>query len=270
MNHAPVSESEDVKGPSEYRRSRPRVLRGIDVLLKMALVAELVFALWDRVWLTAVVITGILAVTLLPYVLRRRFRLVFPYELEIFAIIFVFASLFLGEVRGYYTAYPWWDSLLHASSGLLLGIFGFLLVYGLNERDDLGLNLKPGFVAFFAFLFALGMGTIWEIFEFAMDQLVGTNMQKPMFNDPSGLTDTMWDLILDASGAAVISCLGYVYLKSPAPDSFLERWIVVFIRQNPRIFGRKVLLGSSEGRLAKYGDRDHDAPEGDAAGAPRG
>ncbi|HLU69369.1 MAG TPA: hypothetical protein VKZ88_01225 [Fibrobacteria bacterium] len=247
---------------SEYRRSRPRVLRGIDALLKLALIAELGFAIWDGMWLTAAVIVGILAVTLLPHVLRRRFRLVFPYELEIFAIIFVFASLFLGEVRGYYTAYPWWDSLLHASSGLLLGIFGFLLVYALNERDDLGLNLKPGFVAFFAFLFALGMGTLWEIFEFSMDQLAGTNMQKPMFNDPSGLTDTMWDLILDAGGAAVISLMGYVYLKSPAPDSFLERWIVVFIQQNPRIFGRNVLLGTSRGRLAKYGDRP-DAPPDD-------
>ncbi len=212
----------------------------------MALIAELAFALWDQAWLTAAVVMGILAVTLLPFVLRRRFRLVFPYELEILAVIFAFASLFLGEVRGYYTAYPWWDSLLHASSGLLLGIFGFLLVYGLNERDERGLNLKPGFVAFFAFLFALGMGTVWEIFEFTMDQLAGTNMQKPMFGDPSGLTDTMWDLILDAGGAGLISILGYGYLKTPTRDSFLERWIVAFIRENPRIFGRKVLLGRSD------------------------
>ncbi len=252
---APDSGSHAAASFHEYWRSRPRVLRGIDALLKLALIAELAFAVWDRMWLTAAVSVGILAVTLLPHVLRRRFRLVFPYELEIFAIVFVFASLFLGEVHGYYAAYPWWDSLLHASSGLLLGIFGFLLVYALNERDDLGLNLKPGFVAFFAFLFALGMGTLWEIFEFSMDQLAGTNMQKPMFNDPSGLTDTMWDLILDASGAAVISLMGYVYLKSPAPDSFLERWIVVFIQQNPRIFGRNVLLGTPKGRLTKYGDR---------------
>ena len=261
MNHTSPPESGDTaKTPPLKGRSRPRVLRGIDALLKMALIAELVFALWEQAWMTAAVVVGILAVTLLPHLLRRRFRLVFPYELEIFAIVFAFASLFLGEVRGYYTAYPWWDSLLHASSGLLLGIFGFLLVYALNERDDLGLNLKPGFVAFFAFLFALGMGTVWEIFEFTMDQLVGTNMQKPMFGDPSGLTDTMWDLILDASGAAVISLMGYVYLKSPAPDSFLERWIVVFIRDNPRIFGRKTLLGGSQDHPA----RDGDPPPGDS------
>src|SRR5690606_39133831 len=116
--------------PSLQRR--PRLLRGLDIVLKLVLVAELVFALWNRSWMTAAAVVGILGVTLLPHVLRRRFRLVFPYELEMFAIVFAFASLFLGEVHGYYTSYPWWDSLLHASSGLLLGIFGFLMVYGLN------------------------------------------------------------------------------------------------------------------------------------------
>ena len=226
---------------------RHPVLRGIDAVLKLALVAELAFAAWNAAWLTAAAVVGILAVILLPHLLRRKFRLVFPYELELLAIVFAFAALFLGEVRGYYTAYPWWDSLLHASSGLLLGIFGFLLVYAMNENDTIGVNMKPGFVAFFAFLFALGVGTVWEIFEFAMDRLAGTNMQKPMWGDPSGLTDTMWDLILDATGALVISLLGYAYLKTPARDSFLEKWILSFIEHNPRLFGRAAREVSENG-----------------------
>lgn len=221
------------------RSARHPLLIAFEILLKIALSAELAFALWERAWLTALTVTGILAVTLLPYVLRRKFRFSLPYELELLAVAFVFASLFLGEVRGYYTSYPWWDSLLHASSGLLLGIFGFLLVHALNESDEVGVNLKPGFVAVFAFLFALGIGAVWEIFEFAMDRLAGTTMQKPMFGDASGLTDTMWDLILDAAGALVISLAGYAYLKSPERDSFLERWIVIFIAHNPRFFPRR-------------------------------
>lgn len=229
------------------RSARHPILIAFEILLKLALVAELGFALWDGAWLTALVATGILAVTLLPHVLRRRFRFSLPYELELLAIAFVFASLFLGEVRGYYTSYPWWDSLLHASSGLLLGVFGFLLVHALNESDEIGMNLKPGFVAVFAFLFALGIGAVWEIFEFSMDKLVGTKMQKPMFGDPSGLTDTMWDLILDGAGALVISLLGYAYLKSPSRDSFLERWIVTFIAHNPHFFPRRKVARKSGG-----------------------
>src|SRR5690606_11091243 len=115
-------------------------------------------------------------------------------EFEVLALIFIFASLFLGEVRGYYIRYWWWDIALHTASGLLLGIWGFLLVYVLNESQDIEMQMKPRFVALFAFFFAVGCGALWEIFEFAMDQLFGMNMQKPMLNDPSGLTDTMWDL----------------------------------------------------------------------------
>ena len=93
-------------------------------------------------------------------------------------IVFVFASLFLGEVREYYIRFWWWDLALHAGSGFLLGIIGFLLVYVLNETEEIGVHMKPGFVAFFAFLFAVGIGVLWEIFEFCMDIFFNMNMQK--------------------------------------------------------------------------------------------
>src|SRR5699024_10767570 len=114
-------------------------------------------------------------------------------------------ALFLGETRGYYGRFWWWDIGLHATSGVLLGIFGFLLVYLLNGIPRLDVSMQPGFVAFFAFCFALSIGAVWEIFEFAMDALAGMNMQKPFLGDPSGLTDTMWDLIMDALGALAIA-----------------------------------------------------------------
>jgi hypothetical protein len=57
-----------------------------------------------------------------------------------------------------------------------------------------------------------------------------------MLGDPSGVTETMWDLIVDATGALVISVLGWRYLKNPDKRSFLERWIDSFIARNPRFF----------------------------------
>jgi uncharacterized membrane protein YjdF len=98
--------------------------------------------------------------------------------------------------------------------------------------------MKPGFVAIFAFMFAVGIGALWEIFEFSMDSLFGMDMQKEMRGDPSGLTDTMWDLIVDILGALVISILGYGYVKTARNESFLERWIKAFVKSNPRLFKR--------------------------------
>lgn len=208
----------------------------LTTLLQIILLAGAVGAVWEQQWFNAVIISGIILITLLPQLLARRFDVVIPAEFQLLTIGFVFASLFLGEVHGYYTRFWWWDIVLHTSSGFLLGIIGFLLVYVLNETEQIQLKMRPGFVAFFAFLFALGTGAVWEIFEFTVDSLFGTDMQKTMLGDSSGLTDTMWDLIVDAVGALIISVLGYGYLKAKRDESFLRRWIRKFIKSNPRLF----------------------------------
>ena len=218
---------------------RESIHRRLTFVLQAILVIEVAAAILGRQWLTAVVTVGIILVTLGPFFLAKLFRVFIPPEFVLVAIAFVFASLFLGEVHGYYTRYWWWDIALHSGSGFLLGIVGFLLVHVLNETEEIGLHMKPGFVAFFAFLFAVGIGVLWEIFEFAMDQLFGMNMQKPMLDDPSGLTDTMWDLIVDMLGALVVTVLGYGYIKTARNRSFLERWIHAFVRSNPRLFKRQ-------------------------------
>ncbi len=209
---------------------RGTIHRRITVVLQSVLAIGAGLAIWQGQWLTAWTTLGIMGVTLLPVVLGRRFRVFIPAEFEVLTVVFVFASLFLGELRGFYTRYWWWDAALHTASGFLLGILGFLLVHILNEKEDIELHMKPGFVALFAFMFAVGLGALWEIFEFGVDQVFGLNMQK------SGLVDTMWDLIVDTLGAAAISALGYVYLKTAGTGSFLEQWIHGFIDANPRFF----------------------------------
>jgi hypothetical protein len=95
------------------------------------------------------------------------------------------------------------------------------------------MHLSPGFIALFAFMFAQGIGSLWEIFEFAMDSFFGLNMQK------SGIVDTMWDLIVNGVSALTVSLLGYGYLQAAGDDSFLERVIRRFIAANPRIFRKR-------------------------------
>jgi len=173
---------------------------------------------------------AVVAITFLPSILGTRLEVRIPPQFEALAVLFIYASLFLGEVHGYYVRFWWWDALLHLGSGALLGIVGFLLVYVLNEKREIGLDMKPAFVALFAFMFAMGMGALWEIFEFAMDELFGLNMQK------SGLQDTMWDLIVDAVGAMGIAIYGWVHLWGVNRGSFIDRWVGRFVRANPRLF----------------------------------
>ena len=207
--------------------------RRVSYFLKLVLALGVGLLLLQGRYQAAIEVAIILCITFLPVILGNRFRVKIPHEFESLTVVFVYLSLFLGEVQGYYVRFWWWDIVLHIGSGFLLGVLGFLLVYVLNEKEDVDLNLKPKFIAFFAFLFAMGMGAIWEIFEFTMDQVFGMNMQK------SGLVDTMWDLIVDGVGALVIAFLGWGFLQTSKRDSFLERWIDSFIEKNPHLFRSK-------------------------------
>ena len=211
----------------QYATNFLRVVIAIGIGLEVA----------EGLWGNAAIATGILLLTFLPAMLARRVEVHIPAEFEVLAIAFIFASLFLGEVRDYYNKFWWWDIALHATSGGLLGVLGFLLVYVLNETPRVDLHMRPGFVAFFAFCFALAVGALWEVFEFAMDQFFGMSMQKPMLGDPSGLTDTMFDLTVDAIGALFVAAAGYVYMVRGS-ESVIDRGIRRFIERNPHLFSR--------------------------------
>ncbi len=207
-----------------------RIDRGISLSLKIILAVGAVLEAIQGNWLNAVATTGVIIVAFLPMLVGYRFHVRIPAEFELLAVIFVYASLYLGDLHGYYLKYWWWDILLHAGSGLILGIFGFLLVYVINEHEDLEMHMKPSFVSLFAFMFALGMGSLWEMFEFVLDQFLGMDTQG------GSQVDTMSDLIVDGIGAFIISILGYSYLRTTKTDSFLERWIQHFINLNRRFF----------------------------------
>jgi len=203
--------------------------------LLLLMVIEWGLLLMEMRLLQLFLVTVIITVLFAPELFKNKMEIVIPAEFHFMAVLFILASLYLGEIQQFYQRIWWWDMALHGTAGLLMGIFGFLLVYILNENPRVDLQMKQGFIALFAFFFSISIGTIWELFEFSMDQFFGFNMQKEMLGDVSGLTDTMWDMIINAAGAAVISLLGWWYL-SGEKEFFIQSLINKFIRKNPSLF----------------------------------
>ncbi|MCL1916902.1 MAG: hypothetical protein FWG14_01095 [Peptococcaceae bacterium] len=163
-------------------------------------------------------IFGIIAM-LLPGFLRRKVNLNIPTIMMIAYAGFLYCAIYLGEVRNFYYNVPHWDTILHTFSGVALGALGFSIVSLLNKSESVAFSLSPIFVAIFAFCFALALGTLWEMYEFIVDSILNTNMQKyalesgePLIGQEA-LADTMKDLIVDAIGAFIISVIGYISLK---------------------------------------------------------
>ncbi len=213
-------------------------------LAGLAIAGSIVYRQWET--LLSAFLT--LVLLLLPTLLARRARISIPPVFQIVILLFIFASMYLGEVHRYFLRFWWWDIMLHSASAVILGYIGFLLVWALNGNEKIDLHLSPFFIALFAFCFASALGVIWEIFEFAVDGLLGADMQKARNLEEIygysatrlGVIDTMRDLIVNSLGALVVSVAGYLYLKThPRPDNAFGRLKDTFIRANPGLFTRR-------------------------------
>ncbi len=155
----------------------------------------------------------------IPTFLAKRFKFEIPAMLYTFYIVFLYCAIFLGEVRSFYYVIPGWDNILHTMSSMMTGFFGLMVVYILNRDEHVIVKLSPFFISLFAFTFSVTIGSLWEIYEFSFDGLLGLNMQKFMTADGvelighDALRDTMKDIIIDTIGAFVSSAIGYIAIK---------------------------------------------------------
>lgn len=221
---ASASNDETVESPRIY----VALTLLIQAIVSIGLVLFILRRDWENVFLTALVI----ALTLIPAFLFHRYRVYTPPEFQLVAVAFVFLSLYLGSARDFYYHFWWWDLVLHAGSGFLLGIIGFLVLFLMNQTDRLPRGIRPAFLCFFGVTFAVFLGVLWEIVEFAVDSAFPwVNMQS----QETGVGDTMLDLIVDLLGAIVVGLMGWAYFKS-GRYSFIADGVRKFIRKNPRLF----------------------------------
>lgn len=203
----------------------------LSYLISLSLVLAIIGAIIAAQWFNAFLAGLAFFLTYTPAIIERNFKIFIPIEFELMVIVFVYASIYLGSIRGYYQYFWWWDIFLHAFSGALLGMVGFLIIYILNSERRFNIRLGPLFVGLFSFVFAVALGGLWEIFEFVLDLFFGFELQA------SSLIDTMTDLIVDSAGALFIAIVGALYVKN-VRASFMSTLITKFVRKNPKLFGR--------------------------------
>ena len=112
-----------------------------------------------------------------PLFIQKAFKITLPNMLETIIFLFIFAAEILGEINNFYIKIPYWDTMLHTINGFLCAGIGFALIDLLNKNSK-KIKLSPSYVAIVAFCFSMTVGVCWEFFEYAMDDIVRTDMQK--------------------------------------------------------------------------------------------
>lgn len=165
-----------------------------------------------------------MGIIILPDRLKDSLGLKIPIMLETSLMIFAFCGFVLGDVFNFYKKIPIWDSILHAFSGIVLAYVGFVLIEYFVKRDSINLAMGHMYICVSVVLFSLALGAIWEIGEFLVDDIFGTNNQQYMkstrgtlygkedepLQGHEALNDTMKDLMLDLAGATAVGTIEYL------------------------------------------------------------
>ncbi len=182
----------------QKRESKVRKIT-INVILSVSVVAILIARAFRGDWQSVFLCALTLLLFNIPRFANKIFKVTMPRELEIVILLFIFAAEILGEIASFYTHISWWDTMLHTTNGFLMAAIGFALIDILNNSPKFHISLSPLFVAFVAFCFSMTVGVVWEFFEFSMDMMFDTDMQKDFivgrlssvtFN-PDGLNDVV-------------------------------------------------------------------------------
>ena len=140
---------------------------------------------------------GGIACGLVPLALDKFFKIRFhlPFIISYFA--FLVGSQCLGSMLKLYSL-GWWDTFLHVLSGLLIAFLAIDLMEKFST-DQSRSEMSAWFIFLYVLSFGVFGGVLWEIWEFSVDHIIGTNTQG------GGNFDTMTDLIADTVGAIVIA-----------------------------------------------------------------
>ena len=210
----------------ERQRTRLRFI--IINLIRALLVIAFFGAIFNGRKLILLISVLAFTITFLPLIFRKLFDIELPAQFEVVIILFIYGTLLFGEVHGFYEELWWYGLLINFASAAALGFVGLVVMCALYRGDKI--VGSPLVIAFFSFCFAVAIGTIWQFFEYFLDNIFGFQLY--------GVGNIMHDLIANIIGAFAVSTAGYFYVKN-GKIVIISRLVEKIMEKNPRIFGKK-------------------------------
>ena len=187
---------------------------------------------------TIYLIMHILAIIIifLPLLFKKLLKLHIPYFATSLYYLFLFLTSYLGTFMNLYQILPFWDNVVHFTSGVMLGFVAMFFVNVIYKNKQ---KQNAFFVFIFVLVFALALGAMWEIFEYTCDSLLDINLQR--YIDPNGMAyvghsavvDTMTDIIMDFLGAllsgVICAICSYKY------ESFVSYFKITKVKSKQKI-----------------------------------
>lgn len=160
----------------EYKETNKKSII-VYFVLRILVIISMIIQVFLKNWSSVGLCVLALFLFTIPTIISKRFKITIPGLLEVIIYLSIYASAILGEINNFYRIIPFWDTILHILNGFLAAGVGFSLIDLLNQNSD-KFNLSPMYVAIVAFCFSMTIGVFWEFYEFSVDTLIRSDMQK--------------------------------------------------------------------------------------------
>ncbi len=115
-------------------------------------------------------------------------KLDIPNSINFLIALNIVMAMYAGNAMKVYNYLSWWDTFVH-------GFFGVICTYAMFAiLKDYRLS-----ASFFFLMSTLGLGAVWEIFEYSCDVIMGSDVQRvqeSLADNKLPQADTMEDLII--------------------------------------------------------------------------
>lgn len=153
---------------------------------------------------------GLLQVSLAPLVIEAFARIRIPLYLQLLYATLIFTGGYMGSYLRFYDVWEPWDTIVHFYSGVMIALWADYILRAVmrKHRFQMPRWLHATVVTSFSALVAM----LWEIGEFAADQMIGSRAQIDNY-------DTMIDMITGTLSALIVA----IMLVLRSPERFSER-----------------------------------------------
>lgn len=208
-------------------------------LIRLILFITFIYALTSGRTLVQTIAIIAFLITFIPTILNNIFHVKIPSSFEVLYLLFIYGLLTLGELRGFYHGSIWWSVLMTFTASLVLGFIGLSIVHVLHKTNRIGKN--PFLAAAIVFSLSLSLATLWQLFEFVLDTLIHSGLQK-------NLADTMQNISINTLGALLMAIAGYNQIKTGS-TRLISTFLTKILEKSLFLLGPKILEEDPKKRI---------------------
>lgn len=168
-----------------------------------------------------------LGLLLLPWLFEKYTAIQLGTRIPLIYYLFTFTTVIIGSAFGGYGFIPYWDKLLHFTSGLLITMLGLIVYHLLAPTKEPLTPLTLPVALAFSFAFSMACAAIWEIYEYGLFiffQVDAVNMLT------TGAHDTLQDMTVCLLGSLI--ALWQIWRSNKGHHSFLYSTCQDFLEAN--------------------------------------